>query len=410
MSCFRRHGFALAVHIAATMHIVTGNNINTQNTPSKGNVKKIICPYLSSAVEEGFLEVQNEYTLHELELAVLRGGIHPEDTAKVIGANFVNNPSGKMDIFNMEGAQNEHVSSTGITDCFSLFRNCTTKNGVGSCESETPNPDCSSSSTSVFDELVAVVDLNKDGIISLGELVTAERNKQFPVLDHNPLGLGTTYLSIFSVVRLFGKEDGSGITVSDFRKVMIDRKFHGLDSGYFWGRPCDAIIPKAAALLIGTDEDSCVPHSPIPAPDGCNTCMCPPLGLRSLADNCTKNLCVAGTTATTTKKPDPSHFPWAGSALTCKPGTVIGHKDRCNTCKCPASRRFADTTDCTKKNARKCRKIRRKRCVPGRRFMKSDGCTSCICPKRGLKRRAKVCMNTCQESYDYYARRLEMLV
>eukprot|EP00929_Paragymnodinium_shiwhaense_P032178 TRINITY_DN17889_c0_g1_i9.p1 TRINITY_DN17889_c0_g1~~TRINITY_DN17889_c0_g1_i9.p1 ORF type:complete len:416 (+),score=76.58 TRINITY_DN17889_c0_g1_i9:84-1331(+) len=415
MSCLRTAAF-----IATSLVGVTGNNINTANTHAKSNLKKMICPFLSSAMEEGFLGVKSEYTKEELQLVILRGGVHAEDAAKIIMANFDHNPSGKQDIFNMEGAQNEHATSTGITDCFSTFSNCKEELGVPVCVSATANPNCDADHVAKFNEFVGAVDTNNDKFISIGELVAAEKNSQFPILDHNPHGLGSLYVSIFVTVKLYGQADGSGITVDDFRRVMIDRQFGqnsgtpALSSGYFWGRPIEPVIPEAATLLDG-DDATCVPGTSVLGPDNCNTCRCPALGLRSLALSCTRKLCVTvgptPGTFTTTPKPDENKFPWAGSALTCKPGKKIGHPDRCNACTCPSSGMFADATACTNKKARKCRRIKNTRCVPGLRFTKADGCTECVCPNNGRKARAKVCTSTCaDDDYYYYHRRLEMLV
>eukprot|EP00929_Paragymnodinium_shiwhaense_P010986 TRINITY_DN11613_c0_g2_i1.p1 TRINITY_DN11613_c0_g2~~TRINITY_DN11613_c0_g2_i1.p1 ORF type:complete len:517 (+),score=52.16 TRINITY_DN11613_c0_g2_i1:211-1551(+) len=446
-------------------------------------------------MEEGFLPAKNDYTRAELRLNVIRGGVSEEDADRIIAANFDHNPSGKQDIFNMEGAQNEHATSTGITDCFSTFTRCREANGVPVCVSATPDPNCGNPSMKRFDEFVAAVDTNNDNFITPEELASAEKNGQFPIIDHNPHGLGSLYVSIFVTIKLFGEEDGSGIKVQDFKRIMVDRTFTGpaLSSGYFWGRPIEPVIPAAAELLDGADA-TCTPGTRVLGADNCNTCECPALGVRSLARRCTRSLCVtasptttspvattslitatatittsqtvhtdtqtttslitatitrtttpgtatatittsqtvhtdtetttslitgtitrtttpATTTSRTTAKPDEVK-PWAGSTLTCKPGRKIGNPDRCNTCTCPASGRFADATVCsTKKSTSKvCRRRRAKRCVPGEQFTKADGCTSCMCPKIGFKARAKKCTNTCQ-SYDYYyARRLEMLV
>eukprot|EP00929_Paragymnodinium_shiwhaense_P032180 TRINITY_DN17889_c2_g1_i2.p2 TRINITY_DN17889_c2_g1~~TRINITY_DN17889_c2_g1_i2.p2 ORF type:complete len:252 (+),score=17.93 TRINITY_DN17889_c2_g1_i2:2-757(+) len=232
------------------------------------------------------------------------------------------------------------------------------------------------------------------------------------------------YVSIFVTVQLFGEDDGSGIRVPDFRRIMVDREFTApaLSSGYFWGRPIQPVIPKAAEALNGADA-TCVPGTTILGPDNCNNCTCPALGIRALAHACTRKLCdvtmLLGPAAipTTAAKPDDGAArPWATSTLTCNPETEIGHPDRCNFCKCPSSGKFADTTDCTdhKIDSFIC-KARRKsttHCLPGTRFFQKDGCTNCVCANGGFKSASKVCEDRCQDDYydDYGERILEVLV
>jgi len=84
----------------------------------------IICPFLSTLVSEGALPVKQEYTKAELREATELAGLDEETAETHVDGNFLNNPIGTQDLWNMEGATNEHVTSTGISDCPTEITDC----------------------------------------------------------------------------------------------------------------------------------------------------------------------------------------------------------------------------------------------------------------------------------------------
>lgn len=139
------------------------------------NTNFIICPFLATLVNEGAIPVKQSYTREELQEASITAGLNSAISSLHVAGNFLNNPAGVQDIFNMEGATNEHVSSTGIHDCETTFQSCSGDTGSASCISSTdrgcPHPD-----PSVFDVFVESVDTNTDGFITQEELdAAAER-------------------------------------------------------------------------------------------------------------------------------------------------------------------------------------------------------------------------------------------
>merc|ERR1719468_401945 len=73
----------------------------------------IICPFLSTLVFEEELYVQQSYSKETLLQATMAQGLSREMAEDHIDDNFAFTPSGWQDIFNYEGAPNEHMTSTG---------------------------------------------------------------------------------------------------------------------------------------------------------------------------------------------------------------------------------------------------------------------------------------------------------
>jgi len=138
------------------------------------NINFIICPFLSTLVNEGALPIKQRYTRRELEDATLEAGLERDIADAHVEGNFLNDPDGIQDLWNLEGVTNEHVTSTGINDCVTRFRRCDT-------EAEHPFQECDFSSSrncrhpnpDVFDDFVGAVDRNRDGFITLPELERA---------------------------------------------------------------------------------------------------------------------------------------------------------------------------------------------------------------------------------------------
>ena len=84
----------------------------------------IICPFLSTLVNEGALPIKQTYTREELEEATLDAGLGRSIADAHVEGNFLNDPDGIQDLWNLEGVTNEHVTSMGINDCRTAFTSC----------------------------------------------------------------------------------------------------------------------------------------------------------------------------------------------------------------------------------------------------------------------------------------------
>jgi len=160
----------------------------------------------------------------ELESITLRAGMDPLRVAAHINGNFANYPAlasiefgalRLIDVYNMEGAVNEHVTSTGLNDCETVYWNCHDEHGVKTCNSQLIIPskdhdtarfsrnikDCNlhnGERDKTFDGLwrkflgaQTTYKVNgKRWVTHLG-LESAEAKNEFPVNDFNGIGGGT---------------------------------------------------------------------------------------------------------------------------------------------------------------------------------------------------------------------------
>jgi len=237
--------------------------------------RNIICPFLSTLVNEGALPVKDEYTVGELRNVTLFAGLPADLLDPHLAGNFQNNPSGTQDLFSMEGASNEHVTSTGVHDCPTMYFNCFKTDGVSfnnimfedvqvigdqtwSCTNRTFP--CEVPSEERFDTFFSEVDVNKDGIMTRSELSDATfggtagpapspdvsfQTQDVSFVDKNPIALGDVRGSHMFIIDIFGEpctdghpcdERGFPDTISKerLRTVFIDRKF---PEGYVFGIP-----------------------------------------------------------------------------------------------------------------------------------------------------------------------------
>eukprot|EP00929_Paragymnodinium_shiwhaense_P044344 TRINITY_DN2274_c0_g1_i2.p1 TRINITY_DN2274_c0_g1~~TRINITY_DN2274_c0_g1_i2.p1 ORF type:complete len:482 (-),score=64.79 TRINITY_DN2274_c0_g1_i2:242-1687(-) len=208
------------------------NNLDTKHAQTRENFGKIICPYLSTLINEGVWEVKSEYTKEEMDAILVASGIDSSFVSGHSAANFANNPNHVQDIYNMEGASNEHKTSTGITDCPTTFSDCHVReDGIETCTTHTP--ECGVPNEAIFGEFVAKVDADADGFITSEELREAVDKNSLPVADVNPFGRGDIFVSCDAVIRVMG-EWKNRISVADLHRVFILRKFPL--NGYFFGR------------------------------------------------------------------------------------------------------------------------------------------------------------------------------
>lgn len=184
---------------------------------------EIICPFLSTLVNEGVLDVKAEYTKDELLNITKQAGLDPAAAEQHIAGNFKNNPSMRQDIFKMEGAANEHIQSLSINDCPTSFTNCSVDTaGIAQCETHTS--DCDKPNTHGFEEFWVVVDVNKDGIMTRRELSDAVEKRLLRIVDANPIGEGTIVGSYGFLIDIFG-ENENHISRLTLKRVLLERKF-----------------------------------------------------------------------------------------------------------------------------------------------------------------------------------------
>jgi len=185
--------------------------------------KRIICPFLSTLVNEGVMEAKTSYHRDELRDIAIDAGIDPVTTEAHIWANFKDIPSGEIDIFDMEGLPNEHHTSTGINDCNTFVHNCKTHDaGHRECSTETQNKMCGVPSQAHFDSFFQIADVNQDNILTSAELTNAE--DKVSLNDFNDIGVGTISGSFQFLIDVFG-DSPQGISKDALRTVSLDRRF-----------------------------------------------------------------------------------------------------------------------------------------------------------------------------------------
>merc|ERR1719468_928863 len=195
--------------------------------PSVDNFKSIICPFLSTLVHEGALPVQTSYSRELLEKVTVDAGLAPETAEDHVADNFAFTPSGFQDIFNLEGAPNEHATSTGINDCATTYSNCRQSGGGLFCDNSTRS--CSVPNAARFEETFRALDVNFNNRLSLDELeLNAESVR---IRDVNPFGLGSIRGAHGLIIQIF--TDGGGnrlggnlyIEKDSLWAILMDRRF-----------------------------------------------------------------------------------------------------------------------------------------------------------------------------------------
>jgi len=196
-----------------------------------GDHRKIICPFLSAMIHDGLLPRKAEYTKDELEILTLDTGLDPTLTRGHIEGNFKDIPTGRIDVFNMEGLPNEHHTSTGINDCNTFFSNCAVRTGphwrstpskYKVCESKTEP--CLLPSQPHFELFVLKADADRDAEITYKELEDADsgKNDEFFVNDINEIG-GGTISGAFSFLLDIARDLVCGMSTSLMQRINMDR-------------------------------------------------------------------------------------------------------------------------------------------------------------------------------------------
>jgi len=176
-----------------------------------------------------------KYTEEQLMCATEASGLPVDDDFRAhMQGNFGNfnaDADGikRMDIFNMEGQMNEHLTSTGITDCVSTFSGradnsqCPLIRRQRVCP--TPDKNCGVPSRRKLDEFWDTFDVGatRDGFMSVEEL-TAKRdffNNNFRQFERNEGAGGQIHGAHIFLMQTFA--DGRRMSKEDFIRVSIER-------------------------------------------------------------------------------------------------------------------------------------------------------------------------------------------
>jgi hypothetical protein len=201
-----------------------------ENIASRENFRDVICPFFSTLINEEVLEVKDEYTQEELGAITIQAGLDPNTTQEHVECNFVDIPSGLIDLFNMEGNPNEHFTSTGINDCATFYFNCLTQNGPGTRTCDTKTKRCHLPNSMRFSNTFNFIDFSPvDEMVSRTEL--NERGPEVDFIDQNSFGEGNVAGSHGFFIDIFGTDDE--ISIEDLRSLELDRRF---PEGYVFPR------------------------------------------------------------------------------------------------------------------------------------------------------------------------------
>lgn len=209
------------------------------------NTTKVICPFLAALVNEGVIDpAQQVFSKDELfELAVDAGLCNESATAEM-EENFRNIPTEQVNIFDMEGNINEHLLSTGINDCRTLFPTgfwgtrpfaCANDSVTGAPKCRTPDKTCLEVvpyKRAKFEQFWRVADTNDDLVLSKSEACAAQERYETLTNDANTgiqAGAGTLVLGnicgAFGIlIEAFG-ETCDNITKSSLELVLINNSF-----------------------------------------------------------------------------------------------------------------------------------------------------------------------------------------
>jgi len=209
----------------------------------------IICPYLGTLVNERALTVESRYSRDRLRHFTILSGLPAAVADGHMAGNFLYTPfrgnTQVQDLFNLEGAPNEHQSSTGINDCQTtgMTEACvpTTKlttltNGsevshlILVCSGNTTTiKDCGIPSLSKFAEVFDILDTNMDGFIEESEfepdVIDGHRaSGKLMVRDENFFGEATISAAFGATLLVFGEEPNF-ISKRSLFAVFIKREF-----------------------------------------------------------------------------------------------------------------------------------------------------------------------------------------
>jgi len=191
---------------------------------------KIICPFLSTLVNEHVL-VGCTHSKKKLLEVTIAAGLSRSLAEEHVDSNFRNLPEDFQNICDMEGALNEHQTSTGINDCVTTFTDCSPAHAgkKASCRTETREKFCGSPMGNTFESFFDKLDTNSDSYLSIGELENATDKIEFN--DANPVAEGTIEGSFGLLLNIFG--DNGLIHKVNLQRLILERRF---PPGYIFGR------------------------------------------------------------------------------------------------------------------------------------------------------------------------------
>lgn len=222
---------------------------------------KMICPFLSTLVNEGILKGDVFTRAGLLNVTVAAGMEHAVALAHV-SSNFKNEPSGVMNIFKMDGGTTEHKTSVGTHDCISVFSNCTmTAAGIQTCHNSTES--CKLPLCNKFEDFWVRVDVNGDGKLTCEELATSA--PRLPFNDANPIGEGTIEESHGFIITVFGDTEDE-IGKAALERVFLDRRFphgykypRGVASSLVWS----VVLQVRSVAALANNSRKTVPFGPV---------------------------------------------------------------------------------------------------------------------------------------------------
>lgn len=212
---------------------------------NKNNAKsRIICPFLAALVREDVLPVKESYTRAELQAITIQAGLPAEMAAAHVEGNFKDIPGQKIDLWNMEGMPDEHITSTGINDCETHFHDAakpcvkmTSGPHEGSVVCKTDNIRCGVPNLQKFNEFWEKADADGDGKLTISEAQKTSdlydgNNPQLAPVDVHPEfkgAVGTLGGSMEAIVTIFGRVSGNQrwIGKGGLRELFMKNKFPG---------------------------------------------------------------------------------------------------------------------------------------------------------------------------------------
>lgn len=205
------------------------------------DIQKIICPFLSTMINENALPVQQYYSADQFIDFLANAGVPYSTILPHVNSQFRRIYTNKMDIFNMEGLPNEHVTSTGITDCetdYTDYRGCSVTGtpdaspggcmqGVRVCP--TADKNCNVNDTLHTDAVLEHFSPNSTNI-SVSDFKNGENSfRSSPLIHKKDINIGAGVLGTISgsfgltIIVLTGGSET--ISKEDLKTVLLHRKF-----------------------------------------------------------------------------------------------------------------------------------------------------------------------------------------
>jgi len=205
------------------MKIVVSSAALLTIASSQNDHLKIICPFISSMVNDRHLDVPFGARPTEAELTQLtiNAGLNTKETHAHVEGNFKKIPFDadgvkRMDIYHMEGAKNEHLTSTGINDCDTVYH----------ADGAPTTVQCPVPNEAFFDAFWKVAALDGDSqSMSYADLAGGADYGLFADLDPSfPANeAGGTIEGAFGFLLDIAKDLPCGMSKASMRRINIER-------------------------------------------------------------------------------------------------------------------------------------------------------------------------------------------